>query len=327
MTSYTLLRILLVVAAAAGSSIVHGQTTRESQYPAKIIRIIVPFTPGGSTDNVSRLLAEKLPPRLGQTVIVDNRPGAGGSIGMEAAARAPADGYTLVVAPVGPWAVNPHLYKLPYDVLNDFAIIIRLTAMPGLLIVHPSLPVKTVRELIVLARQRPGDLNYGSSGVGGWGHISAELFSLMTNTRMTHIPYKGSAPALTDLMSGQIQVLFNTASTTVSHIRAGTVRALATTGTARMEELPNVPTIIESGVPGYENTTWSAIGAPARTPRMVIERLNKEIAAILQTPEVQEWARKQSSITLGGTPEEAHKYLMTELSKYGKIVRQAGIKM
>ena len=324
---HALMRTAIVFTMAAAPAVSYGQAPRDSQYPTKIIRIIVPFGPGGSTDLISRLLVEKLPPRLGQPAFVDFRPGAGGSIGMEVAARAPADGYTLVVAPLGPWAVNPHLYKLSYDVVNDFAMIIRLTAMPGLLIVHPSLPVKTVRELIALARQRPGELNFGSSGVGGWGHISGELFCLMTGTRMTHIPYKGSAPALIDLISGQIQVLFNTVSTTLPHVKAGTTRAIAITGAARMEALPQVPTVAESGVPGYESTTWAALGAPARTPRPIVERLNKEIAAILQTPEVQELVREQGSITLGGTPEEAQSQLKAELAKFGKLFRDAGIKM
>ena len=313
------------LAACAACVGAHAQAPREPPYPNKVIRIIEPFAPGGSTDVMARLLAEKLPPRLSQAVIVEHRPGAGGSIGMEYAARAPADGYTLVVAPLGPWVVNPHLYKLTYDVLNDFAVITRLTGMAGLLVVHPALPVKTVRELIDLARRRPGDLNYGSSGAGGWGHVSAELFALMSKTRMTHVPYKGSAPALTDLIAGQLQVLFNTASTTVPYVKAGRVRALATTAPARMESLPDLPTVAESGVPGYETTTWSAVGAPARTPRAIIERLNREIAGVLQMPEVRELARQQSSVVLVGTPEEAQSHVRAELAKYGRIVKAAKI--
>lgn len=313
-----------VLATAAAS--VHGQVPREGQYPSKIVRLIEPFPPGGSTDLVARLLADRLAPRLGQPVVIDHRTGAGGAIGMEAAARAPADGYTLVVAPLGPWVVNPHLYELQYDTLNDLTIIIRLLGMPGLLIVHPSVPVRSVRDLIALARARPTELNYGSSGVGGWGHISAELFDMMAGTRMTHVPYRGSAAALSNLIGGQLHVLFNTASTTVPHVLAGTVRALATTGMRRMESLPNVPTVDEAGVPGYENTTWSAIGAPARTPASIIKRLNNEIAEILQFPDVQELARKQSSVTIGGTPEEAKKFLAEEFAKYGKIVKQANIR-
>lgn len=316
----------LALAAVGSPTAAWGQVHKPSTYPIKLIRIISPFAPGGSTDGISRLLAEKLPPRLGQPVIIDNRPGAGGSTGMEVAARAPADGYTLVVAPAGPWAVNQHLYQLSYDAASDFAMIIRLTAMPGLLVVHPSLPVRTVPELIALAKQKPGVLNYGSSGVGGWGHISAELFESMTKTQMTHVPYKGSAPALIDLIGGQIEVLFNTASTTVPHVKAGTLRALATTGASRMSALPNLPTVSEAGVPGYENTTWSAIGAPARTPSAIIERLNREIAAVLATSEVQDLVREQSSTTLGGTPEQARAFLVAEIAKYGKIIQEAGIR-
>jgi tripartite-type tricarboxylate transporter receptor subunit TctC len=304
---------------------VQAQVPSDPPYPTRVVRIIEPFAPGGSTDQVTRMLAERLPARLGQPVVIEHRPGAGGTIGMEAAVRAPPDGHTLVVAPVGPWAVNPHLHKLSYDAANDFAMISRLFTMQGLVLVHPSLPVKSVQELILLARKRPGELNYGSSGVGGWGHVSAELFAMLADVRMTHVPYKGSAPALTDLIGGHLQVLFNTVSTTLPHVASGRVRAIAVTGSARLEALPDTPTVAEAGVPGYENTTWSAIGAPGRTPRAVIVRLNREVDAILRTPEVQQLARQQSSTVLGGTPEEAQAHLKAEIAKYGRVIRDAGI--
>jgi len=258
--------------------------------------------------------------------VTDNRGGANGIIGMEIVARAPADGYTLVIAVVGPWAIHPYLYKLPYDVLKDFAPIIHVATTPGALVVHPSVQAKTVKELIALARQKPGALNYGSAGVGGFFHISAELFAFMTGIRMTHVPYKGPAAALTDLVGGHIQVMFNSAIVTVPHIVSGRVRALATTGTRRVAALPDVPTVAESGVPGYESSTWTAMGAPARTPRPIIERLNRELAAILQLPDVQERYAAGGSTATGGTPEQFRDYLQSELAKFSKLIKEAGIK-
>ncbi|MFN7088194.1 MAG: Bug family tripartite tricarboxylate transporter substrate binding protein, partial [Burkholderiales bacterium] len=255
-------------------------------YPAKPVRFVVPFVPGGPTDIQGRMLGDKLTQRLGQQVIIDNRGGAGGNIGMELVARAPADGHTLVIATVGTWAVNPHLYKLPFDVLKDFAPIIQISSSPGVLVVHPSVPAKSVKELVALARARPGELNYGSSGVGGFGHISGELFTLMTGTRMTHVPYKSSAPSLTDLISGQIQVLFNNAISTVPHVKSRRVRALATTGASRSSALPELPTVAEAGVPGYENSSWSAVAAPAGTPKPILARLHQEFAEILKMPDI-----------------------------------------
>jgi tripartite-type tricarboxylate transporter receptor subunit TctC len=298
----------------------------QDAYPVKPVRLVVPFVPGGPTDIQGRMLADKLTQRLGQQVIVDNRGGAGGNIGMEVTAKAPADGYTLVIATVGTWAVNPYLYKLPYDVMKDFAPVTQISTSPGVLIVHPSVPVKSVKELIALAKKRPGDLNYGSSGVGGFGHISGELFALMTGTKMTHIPYKSSAPSLTDLIGGQIQVLFNNAISTVPHVKAGKVRALATTGAKRLSVLPDLPTVAESGVPGYENSSWSAVAAPARTPRPVIERLHTELSAILKLPDIQEKHAGVGADIVGGTPEQFHAYLKSELAKFSKLVKEAGIK-
>jgi tripartite-type tricarboxylate transporter receptor subunit TctC len=295
-------------------------------YPVKPIRVVIPFAPGGTPDLQMRILEEKITPRLGQPFVHDYRPGAAGSIGMEVAARAPADGYTIVVGTVGSWAVNPHLYKLSYDVVSDFAPIINVGSTPAVLVVHPSIPAKSVKELIALARQRPGELNYGSTGIGGFGHMCAELFSSMTNTRMTHVSYKGSAPALTDLVGGHIQVLFNSAIVTVPHITAGKVRALATTGATRMPILPNVPTLAEAGLPGYENTTWSGIAAPAKTPRAHIDRLNREFADALALPDVKERFIQSGSSVTGGTPEQLHAHVKAELAKYARLIREAGIK-
>ena len=295
-------------------------------WPAKPIRFIVPFPPGGTTDIQARMINERLGAKLGQPVVLDNRGGANGAIGMEIVARAPADGYTMIISTVGTWTVAPHLSKLPYDVQTDFAPLIHMATTPGVLLVHPSVPAKNVKELIALAKTRPGELTYGSSGIGGFGQMCAELFAVTANIKMTHVPYKGSAPSLIDLMGGHIQILFNSALPTMPHIKSGKMRALATTGAKRMSILPELPTVAEAGLKGYENSTWSALGMAARTPQPVIERLNKEINAILQLPEVQEAARADGSMITGGTPEQFREILKSELAKFGRLIKQAGIK-
>ena len=295
-------------------------------WPAKPIRFIVPFPPGGTTDIQARMINERLGAKLGQPVVLDNRGGANGAIGMEIVARAPADGYTMIISTVGTWTVAPHLSKLPYDVQTDFAPLIHMATTPGVLLVHPSVPAKNVKELITLAKTRPSELTYGSSGIGGFGQMCAELFAVTANIKMTHVPYKGSAPSLIDLMGGHIQILFNSALPTMPHIKSGKMRALATTGAKRMSILPELPTVAEAGLKGYENSTWSALGMAARTPQPVIERLNKEINAILQLPEVQEAARADGSMITGGTPEQFREILKSELAKFGRLIKQAGIK-
>ncbi len=313
-------------ALAAGLAAVFAQGAIAQSYPAKPVRFVVPFVPGGPTDIQGRMLGEKLSQRLGQQVLVDNRGGAGGNIGMELTAKAPADGYTIVIATVGTWAVNPHLYKLPFDVVKDFAPIIQISTSPGVLVVHPSVPAKTVKDLVALAKARPGQLNYGSSGVGGFGHISGELFTLMSGTKMTHIPYKSSAPSLTDLIAGQIEVLFNNAISTVPHVKANKVRALATTGAKRLAVLSELPTIDEAGVKGYENSSWSAVAAPAGTPPAIIGRLHKEFTGILADPDIQKRHADVGAQIIGGSPEQFHAYLKAEVEKFGKLVKAAGIK-
>ena len=288
--------------------------------------MVVPFPPGGTPDLQGRMLTDKLAQRLGQQIVIDNRGGANGIIGMEVVARSPADGYTIIIATVGNWSVHPHLYKLPYDLLRDFAPVIHIATTPGVVAVHPSVPAKSVKDLIALARQRPGELNYGSSGVGGFGHMCGALFEVMTGTKMTHVSYKGLANVLTDLVAGNIQVSMNSALPTIPHMKSGRVRALATTGAQRLSILADLPTVAEAGVPGYENATWSAIGAPAQTPQPVIERLNREFAAVLALPDVRERFSAAGSTITGGTPEQFHAYWKSELAKYGKLVREAGIK-
>ena len=324
---------VVLQAVTIAASVVHAQlaagqgvTAGAQNYPVKPIRLVVTFAPGGTTDIQARMLIEKLAPRLGQQILIDNRGGAGGNIGMEIVARAPADGYTLVITVVGTWAVNPHLYKLPYDVQKDFASVVHVATTPGVLVIHPSIPAKTVKELIALARKRPGELAYGTAGLGSFTHISAELFAVMTGTRMTHVPYKGSGPVMADLAGGHIQLSFASAVPAMPQIQSGRLRAIATTGAKRLAVLPDVPTVAEAGVTGYESSTWTAMAAPARTPQAVIERLNREVNAVLLMPDIQERSAAMGSVITGGTPEWFQDYLKVELVKYGTLVKQAGIK-
>jgi tripartite-type tricarboxylate transporter receptor subunit TctC len=317
---------LVVCAVSAALSASAIAQNKGSDYPSKPVRFVVPFVAGGPTDIQGRMLGEKLGQRLGQQVVIDNRGGAGGNIGMEITAKAPPDGYTLVIATVGTWAVNPHLYTLPFDVVKDFSPITQVSTSPGVLVVHPSVQAKNVKELIALAKEKPGQLNYGSSGVGGFGHISGEMFTMMTGTKMTHIPYKSSAPSLTDLIGGQIQVLFNNAISTVPHVKANRVRALATTGEKRTPALPDLPTIAEAGIPGYANSSWSAVAGPAGMPRPLVARLHKEFTEILKLPDVQQRSAEQGADIIASTPDEFHKYLKSEVAKFGKLVKTAGIK-
>lgn len=296
------------------------------QYPNKTVRFVVPFVAGGPTDIQGRMLGEKLGQRLGQQFIIDNRGGANGNIGMELAAKSAPDGYTIVIATVGTWAVNPSLYKqMPYDAVRDFAPIMQVSSSPGVLVVHPSVPAKSVKELIALARAKPGKLDYGSSGVGGFGHISGALFCLMTKTEMVHIPYKSSAPSLTDLIAGQIQVLFNNAISTVPFIKSGQVRALAVTSFKRMQALPDLPSINETGVKGYDNSSWSAVAAPAGTPKEIIVKLNSELNQILKLPDIQEKNISFGADPVGGTPEQFGDYLKSEIAKFARVVKEAKI--
>ena len=313
--------VVFALAALAGAA-----AAAEGDYPSRPLRLVVPYFTGGTPDIQGRRYAEKLRERLGQPVVVDNRPGANASIGLGIVARAPADGHTIIIAPVGPYAVNPHLYKLPYDVLTDFAPIIHATSMPGLVVVNPAVPAKTVKELIALAKQKPGELNYGSTGVGGFGHMSGALFASMTGVQVTHVPYKSITAALTEVVGGHIPLLFNVVAPTLGMVQAGRVRALATTGARRIEVLPEVPTVAEAGVPGYENSSWIGLSVPAKTPAAVIMRLNRELNEILSSPEEREFSRVEGSSIVGGPPERFRDYLKREHAKYGKLVRDAGIK-
>jgi tripartite-type tricarboxylate transporter receptor subunit TctC len=295
-------------------------------YPAKPIRLIVPFPPGGGNDTIARLMGQKLAPALGQQVLVDNRPGAGGTIGAELAAKSPPDGYTLFLAGVASHGINPNLRKqLPYDPVRDFSGVSLIASAPLLVVVHPSLPVASIKQLVALAKARPGAVNYASNGSGSSSHLAVELFAMTTGTVMTHIPYKGVALALTDLMSGQVQLAFSSAVSMLPQVKAGKLRAIAMTGAKRSQAIPDIPTVAEAGVPGYETGSWYGIVAPAKTPRPVIERLSREIAAATRSAEISGRLVDEAVIPIGSTPEEFDAHIKRELARWAKVIAKARI--
>jgi len=313
----------VLIAFAAGYS-----TLAQAQgYPTKPIRLIVPFAPGGGTDITGRSIALKLSEALGQTVVVDNRAGANGTIGADIAAKAAPDGYTLGMISTS-HSVNVSLFrKLPYDLIRDLAPITQATTQPYALVVHPSVAAKSVTELIALAKSRPGALNYGSSGTGGLSHLSGALLASLSGINLTHIPYKGGAPALTDVIAGQIQMLFSTILQSHAHIKTGRLRALAVTTAKRSPAAPELPTLHEAGVPGYEVSGWYGIMAPAKTPQPIVARLSQEIAKILHTREVGERLAADGSEPVGSTPQQFGAHIRSEVAKWNKVVQQAGIRM
>jgi tripartite-type tricarboxylate transporter receptor subunit TctC len=295
-------------------------------YPAKSIRFIVPFPPGGGNDTIARLIGQKLTAATGQQVLVDNRPGAGGAIGAEAAAKSPADGYTMFLAGVATHGINPNLRrKIPYDPLRDFDAVSLIASAPLLVVVHPSLPIKSVKQLVALAKARPGQINYASNGAGGSSHLAVELFNMMSGTKMTHIPYKGLAPALTDLLSGEVQVMFSSAVAMLPQVKAGKLRAIAMTGARRSPAIPDIPTVAEAGVPGYETGSWYGIVVPAGTPKAAIDRLSREIIAIVRAPEITSRLNDEAVIPVGSTPAEFSAHIRNELARWAKTIKQAGL--
>ncbi len=297
-------------------------------YPARPVRFIVPFAPGGNTDVQGRLIAMKLSEKWGQQVVVDNRAGAGGTLGVEMLAKAPADGYTMALASFGNILVGPSLFpKLAYDPLKDLAPLVLVSQPPGLLVVHPALPVKTVADFISFGKANPGKLNYGSAGNGTWNHLFAEHFKALTGVQMTHIPYKGANLAVTDVMSGQIQVSFAPFPAAVPQIKAGRVRVLGVTSAQRSPVLPDVPTIAESGLPGYSAATWFAMLAPAQTPQPLIRKINADANAVLKLPEVKAAFAADGTEPAGGTPEQLRESMRSGIAQWGKLVRELGIKL
>lgn len=297
-------------------------------YPDKPVKIIVPFSPGGATDMLARTIGQKLTASWGQPVVIDNRPGAGGNIGAAAGAKAAPDGYTLTLTAAGIMAVNPHIYpKLTYDSIKDFAPVTQLVNAPLLLVVHPSVPANNFKEYLQLVKSQPAKITVANSGTGTAQHLGAEFFDMSANVKSLHVPYKGSAPATTDLIGGQVQALFDNMVTLIPHIKAGKLKPLAVTSTSRVSILPDVPTVAESGMPGFETGTWYGIAAPAGTPKDVIHKLQADIAHILAMPDVHEKLKQQGLIPVGSTPEQFGKFIESERIKSGKIVKAANIKL
>jgi tripartite-type tricarboxylate transporter receptor subunit TctC len=295
-------------------------------YPARSIRVIVGFPPGSGADITARVIGAKAGEALAQQVIVDNRPGAASNIAAELAAKAPADGYTLFIGTVAN-TINATLYpRLPFDFARDFAPVALTTAAPNVLVVHTSVPAKSVKELIALAKIRPGQLNYASAGTGTAPHLSGELFNAMAGVRMVHIPYKGSPPAVTDLLAGEVALMFSPSSTVLPHVKTGRLRALAVTTAARLPSLPELPTVAESGLKGYETITWFGFVAPAKTPQAIVARLNAEIVKVLALPEVRNPFAIQGIEVIGGTPEQFASYIRDEITKWAKVIRLSGAK-
>lgn len=316
---FTISIMAAVMAAAAGIASAQG-------YPAKPIRFIVPSTPGGSVDTLARTVGPRLADKWGQQVIVDNRSGAGGAIAGELVAKSPPDGYTLLVGTVASLATNVSLQKkLPYDPLKDFAPVTLIATQNLMLLVHPSLPVKSVKELTALAKKKPGSLSFSSAGNGTGGHLSGELYKMLAGVDLLHVPYKGVAPAMIDVVSGQVTMTFASILSGSQQVKAGRLRALAVTGGRRSPAVAELPTMMEAGVAGYESATWYGIVAPAGTPADIVNRLSSEIVAILKGPEMNDRLSKEGADPVGNTPAEFARHIQVEIEKWRKVIRAAGI--
>ena len=313
------------LAFAGGAEAQTASTAAGQAYPTGPMRIVVPFPPGGGTDILSRSLAQKLNEAWGQPVIVDNRGGANGTIGAAAVAKAVPDGHTILVVPSG-FAVNPSIYKnLPFDAVKDFAPVTQLASSPLVLVVHPSFPAKSVKDLVAFLKSRPDEINYGSSGNGSPPHLATELFKLLTGTKMTHIPYKGAGPAAVDVIAGQIPIYFMNALQAVPHMKSGRLRPLGVTSDKRFPGLPGVPTIAEAGVPGYAMTNWYGMLVPSGTPRASVIRLHAEVARILNLPDLKERLSSEGAEVIASTPEQFAAFLRSEMAMAAKIVKASGM--
>jgi len=319
---FPILCYLLAAATITGSHAL-AQT-----YPAKAIRLIVPYPPGGGTDIFARMLGVRLGESLGQQVIIDNRAGAAGVLGAELAAKAPPDGYTLVVGQASNLAINPHLIaKLPYDPIKDFAPITLIATSPSLLVVHPSLPVRSVNDLIALARMKPGAINYASAGSGSPGHLAAEYFKKVTRTDIVHIPYKGATPAMLEVIAGQATLYFTSPVAAQPYVRSGRLRQLAVTSAQRFPPLPDVPTIAEAGYRDFDMTSWWGLLAPAGVSKEIVERLNMDAVKALNTTDMKEKLAAQGAVVTTGTPAQFAAYIKSELANWGRIVAVSGARM
>jgi tripartite-type tricarboxylate transporter receptor subunit TctC len=302
-------------------------TTAAQNYPVKAVRVVVPQPPGGGNDTIARMISTKLSVALKQQFAVDNRAGAGGLIGADIAAHSPADGYTLLLGNVATMAIIPNVQKkVPYDPLKDFAPISLIASAPLLVVVHPSVPVNSIKQLIALAKAKPGQLNYASNGVGSSTHLATELFKMMTRTDLVHVPYKGLGPATTDLLSGQVQLMFSSAVAMMPHVQAKRLRAIAITSAKRSTAIPDIPTVAESGVPDYESGSWYGILAPTGTPREIIDLLNREIVAAVRSPDITDRLVAEAVIAVGNSPAEFAAHIQKEYTRIGNVIRSSGAK-
>ena len=317
-----MVRALFALALAALTQVAFPQTG----YPTRPITMVVGFAPGGGTDTVARIVAKKMADSIGQSVVVENKAGAGGNLATDYVAHAQPDGYTILLGSVGSLAVAPHIVaKLPYDPLRDLAPITMAVAFANVLVVNPAVPASTLPEFVKVAKDKPGTISYGSSGIGGAGHLAGELLKMMAEIDIVHVPYKGGGPAMQGMLGGQIQAIFATPISSISQIKAGKVRAIATTGVTRTKLLPDVPTVAESGYPGYEATNWYAYLAPAGTPKDLLARLHRELVQALSAPDVHEQFDRQGVEAKPGSPDELAKYMESELATWGRVVKAANI--
>jgi tripartite-type tricarboxylate transporter receptor subunit TctC len=308
-----------------GCSLVLTHAAVAQQFPTKPLRMVVPFAPGGPTDIVGRAISQRLTESFGQTVVVDNRAGAGGVVGADLVAKSPPDGYTLLLCSTGAMAINPSLMpNMPYDAVREFAPLSLVVTIPYLLLVSAGSPMQSVKDLIAAAKAKPGQINYGSAGIGSTSHLAGELFKSMAKIDIVHVPYKGSAPAATDLIGGQLQTMFDAVAVALPLVRGGKLRALGISTTKRSALVPDVPTIAESGVPGYEVATWHGICAPAGTPPAVVATLNRGIVAAVNQPDTRQRLVGIGADVVGSTPEEFGRFMRSELAKWSRIVKQSG---
>jgi len=316
-------KTFLCIALACGVDEVHAQS--DTSYPSKPIRMIVPSAPGSGPDIMARAIGQKLTEALGQAIVIDDKPGAGGIIGSEAAAKAPPDGYTLIMSNAGAHTVNPGLYaKLPYDPVKDFAPVTLVALAPNILIVHPTLPVRNVKDLIALAKAKPGELTFGSGGNGSTAHLSGEMFKTMAGINIVHIPFKGSPAAVIGVIAGQIALAIPNIPPALPHVRSGKLKALAVTTAKRAAGVPDLPTVAEAGLPGYEATAWFGVLAPAATPPQIIARLNAAIVKIAHAREMQERLTAEGADAVGNTPEQFAQIIKSDIAKWAKVIKASG---
>jgi len=312
---------MLVLASVGGSA---HSAEDPAKYPARALRFIVPFPPGGGNDTIARAIGQQLSIAFGQQVLIDNRPGAGSIIGAQAAATAPADGYSLFLAGVASHGIIPNLRKkMPYDALKDFEAVSLIASAPLLVVVHPSLPVRSIKELVALAKAKPGTINYASNGAGASSHLAVELFNMMAGTKMVHVAYKGLAPALTDVMTGEVPLMFSSAVAMLPQVKSGRLRAIAMTGAQRSAAIPDIPTVAEAGIKGYETGSWYGVVVPAGTPKYAIDKLNSEIVRITKSADLTRRLESEAVIPVGSTAAAFSAHIKSELTRWAQVIKAA----